>query len=279
MTSRILVGDARAMLATLPSGAAAACITSPPYWRQRNYTTEASGLRDLEIGQEDTPEAWVATLTEVFRGVRHVIEPQGALWLNVGDKFAAGGYGGGGMAKGRANWRGTYDQIGFRKPPPGYKAKDLSLAPFKLAESLRADGWYLRQVVIWSKAVASEPPRLDRPSSSHEYLFLLTVGPNSWARDPGEPWWHSSVWNISTHGSDGSHVAQMPVELARRCIVTATRPGDTVLDPFLGSGTTLLEAERLGRHGIGIELEPGSALQAQYRIEQDAPLFTDVAAS
>jgi DNA modification methylase len=236
MTSRILVGDARAMLATLPSGAAAACITSPPYWRQRNYTTEASGLRDLEIGQEDTPEAWVATLTEVFRGVRHVIEPQGALWLNVGDKFAAGGYGGGGMAKGRANWRGTYDQIGFRKPPPGYKAKDLSLAPFKLAESLRAD-------------------------------------------DPGEPWWHSSVWNISTHGSDGSHVAQMPVELARRCIVTATRPGDTVLDPFLGSGTTLLEAERLGRHGIGIELEPGSALQAQYRIEQDAPLFTDVAAS
>lgn len=270
MSVKVLVGDALAMLPQLEPNAYRACVTSPPYWRQRRY-----GACPDEIGQEATPAGWVASLVRVFALVRPLLTVDGTLWLNVGDKFAAGGLGGGGMASRRKNWRGTMGEVGLRKPPAGYKPKDLSLAPFLLAEALRRDGWYLRQTIVWEKQGATEPPRLDRPSVSHEYVFLFSVREDSAARNPGEPWWHSSVWRIA-HDADPSHVAKMPVELARRCIVAGTRHGDHVIDPFGGSGTTAIAADRNGRHATIVELYAENAELARAKAEGDAPMFADV---
>ncbi len=86
-------------------------------------------------------------------------------------------------------------------PPPGYKMKDVTLTPFLVADALRRDGWYVRSTIIWSKPVAVEPPRLDRPSSSHEYLFLLAKYEHYFVRNPEEDWWHSTVWDIRPESS------------------------------------------------------------------------------
>jgi len=138
-------------------------------------------------------------------------------------------------------------------PPAGYKQKDLTLVAFQVASALRAAGWYLRATVIWDKKRATEPKRLDRPSVGHEYLYLLSPSEHYAARDPGESWWGHSVWSVSPHNSV-DHPATMPEELARRCIVASTRPGDVVLDPFNGSGTTGRVALRLGRSYVGTDI-------------------------
>lgn len=248
MTTRILVGDARDVLPTLPRASVQCCLTSPPYWRQRDYQMPG------QIGQELTPEAWVSEIVDVLALARPVLTSTACLWLNVGDKYAAGGLGGGGMAEHRKNWRGTMGKRGWRAPPSGYKPKDLTLAPFLLAHALRQEGWYLRATIVWEKAVAVEPPRLDRPSVSHEYLFLFSVGEDSTVRNPQESWWYTSTWRIS-QDSDAEHPAVMPPELVRRCLVACTKPGDTVLDPFGGIGSTGYEAVRLGRRSISVELK------------------------
>jgi site-specific DNA-methyltransferase (cytosine-N4-specific) len=270
---RILTGPAGLMLPRLEPATHRACVSSPPYWKQRRY-----GDSPDEIGQEPTPSAWVAACVDVFRLTKPLLTADASLWLNVGDKFAAGGMGGGGMMANRQNWRGTMGRTGFRKPPPGYKPKDLTLAPFLLAEALRQDGWFLRQTIIWQKSTATEPPRLDRPSSSHEYLFLFSVAEDSAVRDPGEPWFHATVWQIA-HDADPSHVAKMPVELARRCIVAGTRPGDSVIDPFGGSGTTAVAADRTGRDATIVELYPANTALARDKVYGDAPMFADVEVS
>ena len=243
------LGHVMDVLRELPSESVQCVVTSPPYWRQRMYSDDPR-----EIGREEHPDLWVAALVEVFSEVRRVASSDATFWLNVGDKFAAGGLGGGGMASKRSNWRGTMGHVGLRKPPPGFKPKDLTLCAFELAKALRIDGWYLRQTIIWSKGAAVEPPRLDRVATAHEYIFELSKSEDSIARNyDNVPWWHHSVWSISNDGS-GEHVAQMPEELARRCILIGSRPEDTVLDPFVGSGTTTRVARRLGRRSIGIDL-------------------------
>ena len=190
----------------------------------------------------------------VFREVRRVLHDDGSLWLNLGDVYAASGKGGGGIRGNRTkSWESIRDRKGFRMPPSGFKHKDITLTPFRVAEALRADGWFLRQTIIWSKPVAIEPPRLDRPSSSHEYLFLLTKGKASRVRDPQESWWCETVWSIAPDAS-AFHQATMPQELVRRCVVASTQTGDLILDPFLGSGTVGIVSERLNRRWVGTDL-------------------------
>lgn len=270
MTTRIITGDALAELRKLPDCSVHCCVTSPPYWRQRDYGNVA------QIGLEPTPEQYVAALVAVFLEVRRVLHPLGALWLNLGEKWAAGGNGGGGSCmSGRRNasWEHAREARGWRAPPDGYKDKDLVGAPWMVALALRASGWYFRQTIIWNKTKAGEPPRLDRPSTSHEYIFLLTVGQDSFVRNPGEPWFYSSVWDVLPAPNELEHPAMMTREIARRCIVCSSAPGDTVLDPFAGAGTTGLVADRLQRHSILLELNPAYAEMARKRIHNDAPLF------
>lgn len=224
-------------------------VTSPPYW---------GGLRDYgdprQFGLERDPVSYAGQLVRAALGeVQRVLKPTGALWLNVGDVYAAGGKGGGGNRGDRASWATVRERKGFRMPPVGYKQKDLTLTPFIVADTARREGWYLRATVIWRKPSAAEPLRLDRPSVSHEYVFLLTKQEDYATRNPGEPWWNSSVWDIQTD-ADGSHPAAMPSELARRCIVASTELGQIVFDPFVGSGTVCRVAERLGRRWVGTDL-------------------------
>lgn len=255
----------------MPDQSVHCIVTSVPYWRQRDY-----GMDD-QIGLERDPAEYVTELASVFAECRRTLRNDGTLWLNIGDKWASGGNGGGGsLSKKRGAWRVLAGEKGWRKPPAGFKDKDLVLAGSMVAERLRSDGWYLRQTIIWSKPRANEPPRLDRPAISHEYLFLFSKENDSRARDPGEDWWHSSVWEITPEGSAG-HPAMMPRELVRRCIVSATSPGDTVMDPFGGSGTTGLVADQLGRDAVLIELNPEYATFARNRISDDAGMFGEVA--
>lgn len=165
----VLVGDCRAILRSLPSESVQCCVTSPPYWGLRDY-----GHAD-QIGQEATPELFVQTMVEVFREVRRVLKADGTCWLNLGDTYAAGGLGMG-SGKQRTNHgscNGNHIEKA-RKAPEGYKPKDLVGIPWMTALALRADGWYLRQDIIWAKPNPMPESVTDRCTKSHEYIFLLS---------------------------------------------------------------------------------------------------------
>jgi site-specific DNA-methyltransferase (cytosine-N4-specific) len=271
MSVRILIGDAREKLRQLPDGSAHCCVTSPPYWGGlRNYGD------DRQLGMERNPSDYVAKLVSIMRDVRRVLSDGGSLWLNIADSYAASGKGGGGNRGDRECWNTIARRTGFRTAPDGYKPKDLVLASFMVAEALRQDGWYLRKTIVWRKPTAIEPTRLDRPSLSHEYLFLLAKSRHYAVRDPGESWWAHSVWDISTSGHEG-HPAAFPAELARRCLACCA--DGTVLDPFGGAGTVGMVADRLNRDAILIELNPEYAAIAERRLSADAPLFAEVEAA
>lgn len=275
MAVRILTGDCRDVLKTLPDESVHCVVTSPPYWRQRDYNSSS------QIGLEEHPDDFTETLVAVFAELRPKLRNDATLWLNLGEKWAAGGNGGGGSCMARRRdeaWAHARLARGWRKAPAGFKNKDLVGSPWSVALALRADGWWLRQCVIWDKSVATEPPRLDRPSVSHEYIFQLSKSANSATRYPGEAWFYSSVWTVRPVPRDVDHPALMHPEIARRCIVSSTsKSGDVVIDPFGGAGTTGLVADRLGRDAILIELNPEYAEMARCRIQGDAGMFAEVA--
>ena len=145
-----------------------ACVTSPPYFGLRDYGV------DGQIGLEQTPEEYIAAMVEVFRCVRDVLADDGTLWVNIGDSYAAAG---GAQVQGTKQTKGSQDGAWngeTRKPPPGIKNKDLIGIPWMLAFALRADGWYLRQDIIWHKPNPMPESVRDRCTKAHEYLFLLS---------------------------------------------------------------------------------------------------------
>lgn len=173
-------GDALAVLKTLPSESVHCCVTSPPYWSLRDYNCEG------QIGLEETPEAYVARLVEVFREVKRVLHSDGSLWLNLGDSYAGswGNYAptgqGGQRPKETERWeRGAYDDKTDWRPPTsnkleGLKPKDLIGAPWRVAFALQADGWWLRSEITWCKTAPMPESVTDRPTSATEKVFLLT---------------------------------------------------------------------------------------------------------
>jgi DNA modification methylase len=162
--AKILVGDVRQQLAGIADGSVQCCVTSPPYWGLRDYGV------DGQIGLEQTPEAYVAEMVGVFREVWRVLANDGVLWLNLGDSYAGGGNGGGGSyASERLGWSKKGVMGGH-----GLKPKDLVGIPWRVAFALQADGWWLRQDIIWHKPNPMPESVTDRCTKSHEYLFLLT---------------------------------------------------------------------------------------------------------
>lgn len=282
------------------------------------------GLRDYghagQIGLEETPAAYVERLVEVFAEVRRVLRPDGCLWLNLGDSYAAGGtkslgrndagrdIGGRG---GNTEGSGNPGKQGAMRLDYGAKPKDLLMIPAQVALALRADGWWLRSDIIWCKPNPMPESITDRPTSAHEHVFLLSkaeryyydakaiaeegIVPAGTMRRMGSTAQDGTlrrdenrhiavtgtrnarnVWTIATQSYSGAHFATMPPELAERCIKAGTKPGDTVMDPFSGAGTTCLVADRLGRHGIGCELNPAYAALSRSRIQGDAGMFASV---
>jgi DNA modification methylase len=187
------IGDCLESLRTMPDGCVQTCVTSPPYFGLRDYG------HDGQIGLEDTPDAFVAKLVDVFREVRRVLRDDGTLWLNLGDSYNAGrngGHPGGAKQASLARHEGI-SRSGANVS--GLKPKDLIGIPWRVAFALQADGWYLRQDIIWSKSNPMPESVRDRCTKAHEYIFLLSKGPRYYfdAKAIAEPLQPSSIARLS----------------------------------------------------------------------------------
>jgi DNA modification methylase len=301
MVDLILFGDCKETLKQFPRGSAQMCVTSPPYYGLRDYGGEAN-----QIGQEETPEEFIQSLVEVFREVRDVLKDDGVLWLNIGDSYYNYRPGTGGLPKqtvSRTN-QDLPEQCNRRANKlDGLKEKDLIGIPWMLAFALRADGWYLRQDIIWHKPNPMPESVKDRCTKSHEYVFLLSKNKkyyydNEAIKEPVKQDWgtrdrtkgkyhnpgtglvpHSglsksydrknkrSVWSVTNKPYKGAHFACFPPDLIEPCILAGSREGDVILDPFMGSGTTAMVAKQHDRSYIGCELHEdyGSLIQKRLK--------------
>jgi DNA modification methylase len=308
-----------------------------PFRGNRSACIKCGAIRkDSQLGLEETPEEYVENIVAVFREVRKVLRDDGTVWLNLGDSYASQG---GGQVeqtlRGDENIVNSH-QLGkkgvgtSRNPPKNYKQKDLMGIPWMVAFALRADGWYLRQDIIWHKPNPMPESVKDRCTKAHEYIFLLTKNkkyyydndairePHTWEESKPRPSGmernaqkyrskvnyggggsgfagHSgslkadgtslnhpdgrnkrSVWTVTTKPFKDAHFATFPPELIKPCILAGCPEDGTVLDPFGGSGTTGVVANRYGRNAILIELNDEYAEMSRNRIYNDSPLFVDV---
>ncbi|WON72494.1 site-specific DNA-methyltransferase [Nitrosospira sp. Is2] len=265
---QILEGDAYRILRDFPDEHFASVVTSPPYWGLRDY-----GIAS-QLGAEDTVEEYVASLVRLFREVRRTLAVDGTFWLNIGDSYTSGG----------RTWRGADSKnkgraMSYRAATPvGLKPKDLIGVPWRVAFALQADGWYLRSDIIWNKPNCQPESVKDRPTRSHEYIFLLTKSERYYYDQDAimEAALNSiqgkknrrTVWNIHTEPYPGSHFAVFPRALARLCIAAGSRQDGRILDPFFGSGTTGVVCNELGRECVGIELNAEYAELARKRLSK-----------
>lgn len=284
MTTQFLQGDCRETLKTLPDCSVHCCVTSPPYFGLRDYG------HDGQIGLEQTPEAYVAELVAVFREVKRVLRDDGTLWLNLGDSYAREG---GKHSNQPRHWDGRDNDPGAMHHTRhvdnlggGFKHKDLIGIPWRVAFALQADGWYLRQDIIWHKPNPMPESVTDRCTKAHEYIFLLSksakyyfdsaaikepaayagcgrgvstnISPKGMTDFGGKIQYDDrnkrSVWTVTTKPYKGAHFATFPLNLIRPCILAGCPIGGTVLDPFGGSGTTAQVALEEGRSAILCEL-------------------------
>lgn len=269
---------------------------------------------DAQIGLEPTLAEYVAKMVELFAEVRRVLRKDGTLWLNLGDSYANDEKWGG--ATGGKHAQGLHGEpIGRRRRKTDLKPKDLCGVPWRVAFALQDAGWWLRSDIIWAKPNPMPESVTDRPTRSHEYIFLLTKSeryyynaeaikePARWPNGPNSPQsikspygqgftrnahaadkqrghgrrhagfndrWDAmskeqqqsmgankrSVWTVATHPFPEAHFATFPPTLIEPCILAGSRPGDLVLDPFMGAGTTAIVAVKHSRDYLGLELNP-----------------------
>ena len=169
----IICGDCLEVMRTWPEKSINCCVTSPPYWGLRDYGV------DGQIGLEATPEEFIAKMVEVFAEVRRVLRDDGTLWLNLGDSYNnfRSQMGPGQAVHGRDKLNGKPDVKSKTRGVHTLKEKDLCGIPWRVALALQADGWYLRQDIIWHKPNPMPESVTDRCTKAHEYIFLLTKKP------------------------------------------------------------------------------------------------------
>lgn len=236
------------------------CITSPPYYGLRDYGAVG------QIGLEGSPDDYIDALVKVFRAVRDCLAADGTLWVNIGDSYASNPASGGVQSSKMTGGehKRTPSNVPYKRPE-GCKPKDMVGIPWLLALALRSDGWYLRQDIIWHKPNAMPESVRDRCTKAHEYIFLLSksekylfnhhsVQENT--TDGASKRNRRSVWSVPTKAYRGAHFAVFPEQLVELCILAGSNPGDTVLDPFLGSGTTASAAVKAGRMYMGCDINP-----------------------
>ncbi len=267
MKDTILFGDCVETLKQFDEKARC-CITSPPYYGLRDY-----GGEDYQIGQEESPEEYIQKLVKVFQEVRNNLTEDGTLWLNIGDSYYnyRPGKGQSLVKQSVSNTKQDLPDKCARRGNKldGLKEKDLIGIPWMLAFALRADGWYLRQDIIWSKGNPMPESVRDRCTKSHEYMFLLSKNQNYYfdvdvIKEPTRR--KRSVWNINTKPYKNAHFAVYPPELIEPCIKAGSEVGDIILDPFMGSGTTAMVAKMLDRYYIGCELHEDYGHLIQERV-------------
>lgn len=310
---QVLQGDSLAVLRDMDSDSVNCCVTSPPYWGLRDYGVAG------QIGLESTPDAFVSRLVEVFREVRRVLKTDGTCWVNLGDSYASTG---GDLNKRKPGFSITGHQSlvaangakpGNRTPPAGLKPKDLCGIPWRVAFALQADGWWLRQDIIWHKPNPMPESVRDRCTKAHEYVFLLAKAERYWwdmeamkeastyagcvnsfenknaaARvvekltgnmEAGVSYEtkptrnRRSVWTMATQATPEAHFATFPLELPEMCLRAGCPVDGVVLDPFNGAGTTGLAALKNGRRYIGIELNPSYIEITHERFQKHMPLL------
>ncbi len=258
--SALICGDTETVLSRLPGGIFQTCVTSPPYWSLRDYHIPG------QIGLEQSVYAYIDHLAKVFAQVRRVLKDDGTLWLNIGDSYTSGG----------RTWRAADKKnpvraMTVRPPTPeGLKPKDLIGVPWLLAFALQKEGWYLRTDIVWNKPNCQPESVKDRPTRSHEYVFLFSKSEHyrynhKAVRGPNDRNVRT-VWDIRTRPYPEAHFATFPPSIVEPCIKIGSGPRDLVLDPFIGSGTTGLVAMQLGRRFVGIELNPDYLRIAEDRL-------------
>jgi DNA modification methylase len=346
MSWAILQGDARRI--PLKDESVQCVVTSPSYWGLRDYGVVG------QIGLEETLKEYVSQILIVFREVWRVLRVDGTAWLNLGDTYFGGYIGNSGplrpwdkQSTNIGSWSTRRRDTGSLSPSrrggcDNLKVKDLCGVPWMVAFALRSDGWWLRRDIIWAKNNPMTESVKDRPSSAHEYIFLLSKseryyydadaiaepatcerlrgsGPmvqpgtgrndanrngdyrtngkwsvehpqssgrrlvenvkraRAYGADHDSPFGDTrnkrSVWTMNTQSFPEAHFATFPEELPETCIKAGSRPGDIVLDPFAGAGTTPLVADKLNRRGIGLELKGEYCRMGARRCFDDAPLL------
>lgn len=314
----VLVGDVLERLRSLPDASVQCIVTSPPYLDARDYGVAPTSWPEVTyrprfdlpaltvpadtccLGHEATLAAYVAHLVEAWRELRRVLRPDGVCWLNLGASYSAGT-----TARRKptttkgprvpAAWAGRC--LGARVRA-GLRAKQLIPVPSAARDALQAEGWYVRNEVVWAKRRATPSSVRDRCTPSHETVLLLTPGPRyrshferlatparagasrnknrkhgddhrgssvPWSGDAAHP---RDVWWIATERVGLAHTATFPTELARRCVESGSDPGEVVLDPFAGTGTALAVARHLGRVAVGVEAQPAYVQMMPARAEQ-----------
>lgn len=264
--NNIIFGDCREILQKLASDGVKVqtCVTSPPYFGLRDYGV------DGQVGLEQRAPEYINGLVDVFRGVWRVLSDDGVLFVNIGDTYA--GYKDGKFpphSQSKGNQRGMPVSGAPHRNKAllvqdGFKDKELMGIPWRFAFAMRDAGWLLRQDIIWSKPNYTPEKVRDRFVRSHEHIFLFTKRSNYYfngdaVRVPaygGGDKLRPDVWNVPVSTFKGAHFATFPPDLIEPCILAGSRPGDIVLDPFMGSGTTAAVAVQHGRQYIGCELNP-----------------------
>ena len=309
-------GGCLEILKQMPNESIDCVVTSPPYWGLRDYST------DGQIGLEPTIKEYIDVMTEIFGEVRRVLKRDGTLWLNMGDSYAT--------AQASGDKKFNNEEFNKNRPsreriltpakqrPDFLKNKDLIGMPWRVAFALQDDGWYLRSDIIWHKPNPMPESVTDRPTKSHEYIFLMSKSSQYFydaeaikepavCADPeavnyrkngksdkrnnyqtqamGKPGFGNdkwiqpetrnkrTVWTIPTQGFKEAHFATFPVNLIYPCIKAGCRPGGIVLDPFMGSGTTAIVAEKLSRKWHGIEINADYLDIAVDRIKKETAQY------
>lgn len=269
--SLIIHGDTRYIIDTLPNNFYSCCITSPPYWGLRDY-----GF-DEQIGAENNLNDYIEHLVILFRSLREKLKDDGTLWLNIGDSYTSG----------NRTWRdgdkkNPARSMSYRPPTPhGLKPKDLIGVPWRLAFALQADGWYLRSDIIWYKPNCQPQSVKDRPTQSHEYIFLFSKSEKYYydyeiikepAAEPGKRRNKRTVWQVNTEPFPEAHFATFPEELIKPAILAASKENGIILDPFFGAGTVGVVSEKLNRRFHGVELKEDYVNIARKRLKNGSQL-------
>lgn len=320
MNIYIYIGNCLETLQKMDDQSVNTCITSPPYWGLRDYNGE-----EEQLGLEDTPELFVDNLVKVFREVKRVLKDDGTVWLNLGDSYAMRSIRGGNKKfSGNVGSHNHYEKSikkGKRNIPNGLKPKDLIGIPWRVALALQADGWYLRQDIIWHKPNPMPESVRDRCTKAHEYIFLLSknvkyyfdneaIKENSvdyektkkryekpfMAGEKHESGGYSkdgakhtkgmkkfdgkrnkrSVWTVTTKPFKGAHFATFPMDLIEPCVLAGCPEGGTVLDPFGGSGTTAIVANKHNRNAVLCELNEEYVDIAKERIVNTLGMMSEI---